>query len=475
MLNSLRSRLVLSHILPSLVIIPLMGVLLIYVLTTRQLLPILSNDLARDARLIAALTRDQRQIWQAPAYAQQLLGQISADFPERTMLLRPDGSLLASTDPSDQARLNQVIEKSGLPRLHRGREVIRINYTRREQNEEVIETLAPVLSGDGKLIGVVRITYHFTTVYQEIYTLRYLIVSILLLGLITSAGLGAAIGYRIGRPVKQASQAILDLARGQNQRTRPENRLPEKGLTEIRMLASSVNFLVERLHSLEQARRQLLANLVHELGRPIGALRSANKAIRRGASQDPVLFDLLLSGTDQELERLEHLLEELSHLHDQVAGTLEMNLQALNLSEWLPRSLAAWQEAAAEKGLAWETGIPSDLPLIKADPIRLAQAIGNLASNAVKYTPAGGHVSVRVGSQGSSVWIRVKDSGPGVPLEEQEMIFQPFYRGSQASRFPQGLGLGLSIARDLVAAHGGELELESTPGAGSCFTIWLPY
>src|SRR5512147_357928 len=149
MLNSLRSRLVLSHILPSLVIIPLMGVLLIYVLTTRQLLPILSNDLARDARLIAALTRDQSQIWQTPAYAQKLLGQISADFPERTMLLRADGSLLASTDSSDQARLNQVIEKVGLPKLRRGREVIRINYTRRAQNEEVIETLAPVLSGDG--------------------------------------------------------------------------------------------------------------------------------------------------------------------------------------------------------------------------------------------------------------------------------------------------------------------------------------
>ncbi len=469
MLNSLRSRLILSHILPSLVIIPLMGVLLIYVLTTRQLLPTLTDNLAQDARLVAALTRNQSQIWSSPAYAQQTLSQISADFPERTMLLRPDGTLLASTDPSDQARLNQVIEKAGLPRLSRGREVIRTNYTRRVQNEEVIEALAPVLGSDGQLIGVVRITYHFNTVYQEIYTLRYLIISILLLGLVTSAGLGAAIGYRIGRPVKQAAQAILDLARGKT-----HDKLPEKGLSEIRMLDSAVNYLVEQLHSLEQARRQLLANLVHELGRPIGALRSANKAIRRGASQDPALFDLLLTGTDEELERLERLLEELSHLHDHVAGTLEMNLQTLQLSEWLPRSLAAWQQSAIEKSLDWETDIPPGLPPIQADPNRLAQAIGNLASNAVKYTPPGGRVSIQAGTQGSSVWIRVKDSGPGIPPEEQEKIFQPFYRGRQTVRFPQGMGLGLTIARDLVAAHGGELELESTPGGGSCFTIWLP-
>ncbi|HMN62877.1 MAG TPA: ATP-binding protein, partial [Anaerolinea sp.] len=114
------------------------------------------------------------------------------------------------------------------------------------------------------------------------------------------------------------------------------------------------------------------------------------------------------------------------------------------------------------------------LPVIQADPIRLGQAVGNLLSNAIKFTPAGGKVTVTSGAGGQEVWLRVTDSGPGIPADEQEKIFTPFFRGGQGKRFTEGMGLGLSIARDLVQAHGGRLELVSAPGEGSQFTIYLP-
>ena len=95
-------------------------------------------------------------------------------------------------------------------------------------------------------------------------------------------------------------------------------------------------------------------------------------------------------------------------------------------------------------------------------------------SNAVKYTPAGGEVAISAGVEDANVWIRVRDTGIGIPSEEQARIFEPFYRGTTGRRFPQGMGLGLSIARDLLAAHGGRIEVESTPGVGSTFTLWLP-
>jgi signal transduction histidine kinase len=104
----------------------------------------------------------------------------------------------------------------------------------------------------------------------------------------------------------------------------------------------------------------------------------------------------------------------------------------------------------------------------------LAQVIGNLLSNAVKYTPEGSRVSVTAGRQGDDVWIQVSDTGIGIAPEEQAHIFTPFYRGSANARFDDGMGLGLSIAQDLVAAHGGRLTVMSQPGAGSQFTIWLP-
>jgi len=118
--------------------------------------------------------------------------------------------------------------------------------------------------------------------------------------------------------------------------------------------------------------------------------------------------------------------------------------------------------------------IPAELPIMEIDPDRLAQAVSNLLSNAIEYTPAGGRVSVEVGVEDSTVWIQVADTGPGIEPEEQARIFTPFYRGRSAGRFPQGMGLGLTIARDLVIAHGGRLDLDSKPGQGSRFSIWLP-
>ena len=112
--------------------------------------------------------------------------------------------------------------------------------------------------------------------------------------------------------------------------------------------------------------------------------------------------------------------------------------------------------------------------MIQADPLRLGQALGNLFSNAVKFTPVGGLVTISAGEQGDQVWIKVQDNGPGIPADEHEKVFAPFYRGGQGKRFVEGMGLGLSIARDLVEAHRGRLELESGPGEGSRFTVWLP-
>jgi signal transduction histidine kinase len=206
----------------------------------------------------------------------------------------------------------------------------------------------------------------------------------------------------------------------------------------------------------------------------LGALRSAIQALAGGADRDPQLLADLTAGMDDQTARLQHLLDDLAHLHDQVLGTLELESQPMALSEWLPKVIRPWQEAAQDKHLAWQTDIPMDLPEISADPVRLASAVENLVSNAIKYTHAGGMVSISAGVEGEEILIRVKDNGSGIALEEQQKVFEPFYRGNQGRRFKQGMGLGLSIARDLVAAHGGRISLESEPGKGSQFIIHLP-
>ncbi len=250
--------------------------------------------------------------------------------------------------------------------------------------------------------------------------------------------------------------------------------VPIEGPTEIRDLGQAVNTLSERLRLLEETRRRSLANIVHELARPLGAIRSAVYVLRHGADDDPLLREELLGGIEESIENMQPLLDDLSLLHGQVQGTIQLNKRPVAISDWLPPILLPWRAVAQEKGLQWQADIPPGLPVLNIDPDRMAQVVGNLLSNAIKYTPAEGDVSVSAAVAAGELLIQIKDTGPGIEPEEQERIFEPFYRSQEQRRFPMGLGLGLTIARDLVKSHDGRLQLETIPGSGSCFTIHLP-
>jgi signal transduction histidine kinase len=429
----------------------------------------MAGNLSQDARYLAELSRAEFQLFGNPIFVSNMLRRVGIDPAIQVMFLDADGRLLFSSGEDDQEQLGRVLQVEGLPAAQGGEEVVITNYSFLRLNDVLVDVFSPVKSSQEDVIGVVRVSYRSDSIYQLLSRLRNLIAAVLILGLIVGSTLGSILGLRIGNPIRRVTNAIYRLAQGERDET-----LPESGPDEIRDLSRAVNHLVDRLGSLESARRHLLANLVHELGRPLGAIRSGIQSILRGADQDPQLFIELTQGIDEEAERLQHVLDELAHLHDEVLGTLELNIEVLMLSEWLPHVLLPWRQAAEEKGLTWQVDISGEIPGVEADPNRLAQVIGNLASNAVKYTPEGGSVWVSTGADKQQCWIRMKDSGPGIEVREQDLIFEPFYRGEQGRKIKQGMGLGLSIARDILHAHGGEIELESSPGEGSQFTIWLP-
>lgn len=468
MFTTLRRRLILSQVVPLLLIIPLVGIALVYVLETQVVLVNLSSELVAETALVAELAGEHAEIWYEPAEAQAFVDRVAPHVTAKLMLVDPDGRLLASSDPSDDGLLGRRLDITGLSGARAGKISVRTAYSR-DLRAEVADVLVPVLSHDDQVVGLVRLTHQLGGVHARFLRLRYLIVAILAGEVLVGVVVGWALALNLEDPLRRVSQAVYRLASGK--RSEP---LPEEGPAEIRLLLQAYNTLLERLHTLEEARSQLLANLVHELGRPLGALRSAVQALLAGADEEPDLRRELLAGMDAELSHLQRLLDDVERLHDQVVGPLELDRRPVALAEWLHHMLAPWGAAAHEKGLRWEVALPSDLPTITVDSDRLAQALGNLLSNAIKYTPAGGIVSVGAGAEDDSIWIRVSDTGPGIALEDQDRIFAPFYRGDSARRFPQGMGLGLTIARDLAIAHGGRLELDSAPGQGSQFTLWLP-
>jgi two-component system, OmpR family, sensor histidine kinase BaeS len=469
MFRSLRARLILSHTLPLLVIIPLIYIALAYLLETQFLLPKLTEELLDNARLVTGVVRTSDMTSGEPTDIQFTLLRLDINPRIRLLYLQPDGTLMYSNDPDAQNIVGQRIQVPEMNRLNSGKDVILTSYSFLVSQNDSINVLRPIINNNRQLVGILWMTYYEASLNQLFQQFRLLAVVAIVGSGLAAALLGSLLAFSLSTPIRQATQAINGLTRGE--RSGP---LQEQGPDEVRDLARAVNVLVTRLHSLEQARRQLLANLVHELGRPLGALRSAIQALAHGASSDPQLLSDLTAGMDEETARLQYLLTELSHLHDLVLGALELDREPTAMSEWLPRVLPSWQEYATQKRLQWLSEIPADLPVILADQTRLAQVVGNLASNAIKYTPSGGSITVSAGQADSQVWFRIKDSGPGIAPDEQEKIFEPFYRGDTGRRIKQGMGLGLSIARDLVAAHRGRIELESQPGAGSQFTVWLP-
>jgi two-component system sensor histidine kinase BaeS len=468
MFRSLRSRLIISHALPLLVIIPIIGVVLTNLIETRVLIPSLARALMTNAVLLANVAGDESELWANSAYAEYYLTHLRHDISARVQFLSTSGQLIASSDPSEATLIGITFDFAGVAQARAG-QVASYTYYNISSPSEVIDVFVPVLNQSQQLVGILRMSYTYRTLYTEFTRSRFMIIGILAGGLLVGIILGWTLALNLSKPIRQVTNAINDLAHG-NQQTR----VNESGPEEIQLLAHSINTLNDRLSSLEKARKQLLANLVHELGRPLGALRSAIQALAGGADRDPQLLEDLTTGMDEEAARLQHLLEDLAHLHDQVLGTLELDYQPLSISDWLPKVIRPWQEAAREKHLVWQTEIPEGLPGITADPFRLASAVENLVGNAIKYTHSGGMISIRAGATEEELWISVEDNGTGISREEQQKVFEPFYRGNQGRRFKQGMGLGLSIAHDLVEAHGGKITLESDPGKGSKFIMHLP-
>jgi two-component system, OmpR family, sensor histidine kinase BaeS len=469
MFKTLRGRFILSHALPLLVIVPLMGIVLIYVLETRVVLANLASELQGQAVLLADRVAEQPAIWSDPAQARTFLAHISPHLTAQLTLISTSRRLLASSNPAAANRLGQSLDLPDLAAVMAGGASVRTSYSR-DLSADVVDVIAPVLGPDGHVMGAVRLTQQLASVAERFLLLRALIAGVLTIGLLLGALVGWRLALNLEHPLRQITRAVDMLAGG-----RPPVPLPERGPDELSGLAHAFNTLAERLRHLEQSRRQLLANVVHELGRPLGAMRSATQALQRGAADDLALRQELLAGMDDEIGRLQRLLNNLARLHDQFTGAPALSLRPVELNTWLERVLALRRAAAQAQGLRWEVAIPDDLPTLTVDLDRLAQALDNVLSNAIKYTPPGGVVSVDAGAACGSVWIRVSDTGPGIALEAQERIFAPFHREQLPRRFPQGMGLGLTIARNLVAAHGGRLDVRSAPGQGSHFTLWLPY
>ncbi len=237
------------------------------------------------------------------------------------------------------------------------------------------------------------------------------------------------------------------------------------------------NALRERNEALEAADQQKSAfveNMSYELRTPLTAISGFAEMLAQGyvgglsPKQEDYIRSILISS-----DRLQLLINDILDLAVTEAGALALDIRAVAVAELVESVATMTRGFAEDRGLAFETSVPADIGEMEGDPVRLKQALFNLVNNAIRFTPSGGRVGVYIEGLADGLVIRVSDNGIGIPNEEQELVFDRFRKGSNATA-SQGVGLGLSLVRDVIELHGGRVELDSHLGEGTTVSLHIP-
>jgi two-component system, OmpR family, sensor histidine kinase BaeS len=282
--------------------------------------------------------------------------------------------------------------------------------------------------------------------------------------------LGVLLASSLTRPLRELTAATRAVARGDL-----DHQVPVRSKDELGELATSFNVMSTDLARARDLRRQMTADIAHDLRTPLSIILGHTEALDEGVlPPDPETFYII----HDEAQRLSRLVDDLRTLSLADAGELSLLRRDVAPAALLERAAAAHQPQARKKEIALELELAPDLPDVAVDPDRIAQVLDNLLANALRFTPAGGTIRLAAEVEGDWVKLIVQDNGPGIPVEDLGIVFDRFYRGDKArSRQEGGSGLGLAIARSLVVAHGGRIKAHSDPSPGPNrgvrFTIFL--
>ncbi|HEX2646167.1 MAG TPA: HAMP domain-containing sensor histidine kinase, partial [Candidatus Dormibacteraeota bacterium] len=238
------------------------------------------------------------------------------------------------------------------------------------------------------------------------------------------------------------------------------------GSPDIRSVARAFNSMSARLKTIDEQRRSFMADVTHELRTPLSVIRGQTEAIADGVyPADHEHLAPILDAT----QTLDRLVDDLRTLVQTDAGNLVLHREPTDIGALVHDTVESFRSQADSKGVSLTAEIAPRLPSGDVDPARMRQVLGNLLSNSLQHTPSGGSIKVAVSSASDQLTITVADTGEGIPADLMPQVFERFVKGPNSN----GSGLGLAIAHDIVVAHGGRLEVESKPGAGTRMSLWI--
>jgi len=270
-------------------------------------------------------------------------------------------------------------------------------------------------------------------------------------------------------PIRRLTHAVRRIIRT----GRTDARVPLAGTQDaLDELTTLFNAMLDKIEGLVAAMRGSLDNVSHDLRTPLTRLRGTAEMALAGPA-DVERYREALAECVEETDRVLVMLNTLMDISEAESGAMQLQREPVHLSEIVGRAVDLYRDVADAKGVTLHVAVAADEAVVGADRTRLEQVAANLLDNAVKYTPTGGRVDIAVRREGSAAVLRVADTGPGIPRTELSQIWDRLFRGD-ASRAERGLGLGLSLVKAIVEAHGGTVAVESEPGRGSTFTVKVP-
>jgi len=287
-----------------------------------------------------------------------------------------------------------------------------------------------------------------------------------------AAGLGAVLlilglSRRILAPVEALTAAARRMEAGDL-----SQRVEITSEDEIGDLARAFNAMADGLAHFEELRRQLMTDVAHELRTPLTNIRGYLEALQDGVVEPE---RHVIDSLHEEAMLLNHLVDDLQDLSLAEAGQLRLERRPVALTNLVDLAIGAFTSRAEAKGIALRIDLPQDLPLVDVDPQRIGQVLRNLLDNGLTHTSPGGEIAVAAHITEEWAEVSVRDTGTGIAAQDLPYVFERFYRADKSrSRATGGAGLGLAIARQLVEAHGGRIEVKSEVGQGTQFTFTLP-
>ncbi|MEQ6375624.1 ATP-binding protein [Bacillaceae bacterium S4-13-56] len=301
---------------------------------------------------------------------------------------------------------------------------------------------------------------------QYILTVKESIFYGTLLMVVTAALLAFVLAAKMTRPLHYLMSSIEKISKGEH-----DYRVKLKTNDEFEQLGYSFNNLLDQLEKNEKIRKMLVDDVAHELRTPLTILRGKLESIQEGALEPSEETILRLH---DEVYRLSRLVNELQQLSLTDAGILPLNKIKTNIGELIERVMEQLQWLADEKGITLYFDKPSTPCILSVDQDKMTQVFINLIGNALQHTNENGKVNIFIGSAQNCYEIEISDDGPGIEEEHLQYIFERFYRTEKSRTRSGGQGLGLSIAKGYVEAHGGKIRVTSKKSIGTTFTIFLP-